>query len=253
MVLCLMKVRKKMKKAIFLATMMFASAGVFAMESTSGAGKGEVKESVAISDPRKQVMEQEFNQLMKAVKSNNLNEVCKIIENHPDKSKIPDLLLYGKNKARLSKDQLEQVRREHYQNSYVTELVNLSDKDGDFPLFIAVKNGYGEIVKYLVDHGADVNKEDKSKKTPLLVAAKKGHKEIIEYLVDHGVNVNKEDKNGNTPLIYAIDRGHIDIAKYLIEKGSNIDINKSLQKKRTSKVIKRLIEVIKKMKTEIRH
>ncbi|MBO7642280.1 MAG: ankyrin repeat domain-containing protein [Alphaproteobacteria bacterium] len=161
-------------------------------------------------------MEKEFSELMEAVKSNNLNEVCKIIENHPDKSKIRDLLLYGKNKARLSKDQLEQVRRELYQNSYVTELVNLSDKRGIFPLFIATQFGYKEIVEYLVNHGADINKEDSSGRTPLHMALTKSYK----YLIDHKADVNKSDSSGKTPLSIAKQKGFNEIIEMLKATGA---------------------------------
>ncbi len=196
-----------MKKVMFLATLMFASANMFGMDfapNTESERKRIKNNKVAPNtefereriqnnkvapNQKKAPMEKEFSKLMDAVKRNELDEVCKIIENHLDKSKIRDLLLYGKNKARLSKDQLEQVRRELYQNSYVTELVNLSDKNGDFPLFIAAQNGCNVIVEYLIEHGANINKADDSGRTPLCIAVLNGHKEIVEYLVERGADI----------------------------------------------------------------
>jgi len=45
------------------------------------------------------------------------------------------------------------------------------------------------IVKYLVEHGADINKKDNEGLTPLDVVTYRGHKDnidIIKYLVEHG-------------------------------------------------------------------
>jgi len=41
-------------------------------------------------------------------------------------------------------------------------------------------NGHIEVVKYLVEHGADINKEDNKGWTPLLWTCQEGHTEIIK-------------------------------------------------------------------------
>ena len=54
--------------------------------------------------------------------------------------------------------------------------------------------GYETIVRYLVEHGADINKINKKGETPLSKAFDKGHENIIRYLVEHGAYINKKDK-----------------------------------------------------------
>ena len=51
-------------------------------------------------------------------------------------------------------------------------------------LFSACKSGNADLVKYLVEHGANVNNENG--KTPLVIACEKGRKSIVKYLVEHG-------------------------------------------------------------------
>ncbi len=47
---------------------------------------------------------------------------------------------------------------------------------------LASENGYLEVVKYLVENGADINIKDDTDKTALDVAKKEKETEIIEYL-----------------------------------------------------------------------
>ena len=79
-------------------------------------------------------------------------------------------------------------------------------------------------MKYLIEHGADVNKESKDGTTPLFIACEYGNYAIVKCLVEHGANVNKELKNGKTPLIIACDSRNRNetIVKYLIVNGADI-------------------------------
>ena len=52
------------------------------------------------------------------------------------------------------------------------------------PLYIACKNGNINVVKYLVENGADINKKNKDKWTPLFIACYKEHIPIVKYLVE---------------------------------------------------------------------
>ena len=46
------------------------------------------------------------------------------------------------------------------------------------------------MVKFMVEHGADVNKADEAGKTPLQCALNEEYIDIAQYLVEHGANVN---------------------------------------------------------------
>ena len=99
------------------------------------------------------------------------------------------------------------------------------------PLSMACVNGDISIVKYLVEHGADVNAECKgpngSIKTPLIIACENEKDTIARYLIEHGANVNVElitHNSFNTPLSIACDKENESMVKYLIEHGANANI-----------------------------
>ena len=46
----------------------------------------------------------------------------------------------------------------------------------------AVRNGHLNVVKYLIEHGADFYKRNNDGNTPLYLADKRGHSNIVEYL-----------------------------------------------------------------------
>ncbi|ORX75076.1 ankyrin, partial [Anaeromyces robustus] len=106
------------------------------------------------------------------------------------------------------------------------------NKKGETLLNYAIKKNNIELVKYLIEHGANSNKKNKQGITPLICAIKKidrSHSEsfkkaVIHMLVEHGADINNHGgKGGKTPLIYAIVYENEDIVKYLIENGSNIN------------------------------
>jgi ankyrin repeat protein len=63
-----------------------------------------------------------------------------------------------------------------------------------------------ELVKYLVEHGADVNTgKDAGMRTPLFWAAwgmdkKNNDLKIVKYLVENGAEINTQTKYDGTPL-----------------------------------------------------
>jgi len=94
------------------------------------------------------------------------------------------------------------------------------------PLHYAANGGHSEIVEWLLQHGADVNKEREDDDcTPLYLSASKGNLEIMKLLIKKGADINKTNKYGWTPLNSAAENGHLEVVKLLIENGA--DIHKS--------------------------
>ncbi|KAI0734171.1 ankyrin repeat-containing domain protein [Fomitopsis betulina] len=77
-------------------------------------------------------------------------------------------------------------------------LVNAPDVDGRTPLHWAASSGALDIVRYLIDHKADVDSTDNSGWTPLQIA---GHEDVVRELLGAGANVNHKNDKGITPLL----------------------------------------------------
>ena len=103
--------------------------------------------------------------------------------------------------------------------------VNAADKDGRTALLDASERGHFEVVKYLIERGADVNAADEYGYTALLDASEKGHFEVVKYLIEGGVDVNVTSVDGSTAVWFACWRGHFEIVKFLIQNGFRKDVN----------------------------
>lgn len=90
-------------------------------------------------------------------------------------------------------------------------------------LIKACENNISEEVKSLIEKGVDINLEY-DYWTPLTKASEKGHFNIVQYLVENGAEIDKENGYGWTPLMCASMNGFLDIVKYLVDKGANIEI-----------------------------
>lgn len=55
-------------------------------------------------------------------------------------------------------------------------------------------------IKYLVEHGANINQPNEGGKTPLMVAIEYFDLDLVKFLIGLGADVNKTDNEGNTPL-----------------------------------------------------
>ena len=72
-----------------------------------------------------------------------------------------------------------------------------------------------DVVKILVERGADMNKADNNGATPLLIASQKGHVDVVKILVERGADINKATNDGYTPLDVAKHFNHTEIIRLL--------------------------------------
>ncbi|HXK50025.1 MAG TPA: ankyrin repeat domain-containing protein [Clostridiales bacterium] len=90
------------------------------------------------------------------------------------------------------------------------------------PLNFASLEGKTDLVKYLVDKGANISTRDREGSIPLQNAAIKGYFDIVKILVEKGSDVNYKDDNDVTPLHFACMSGNLELVKYLVEKGADV-------------------------------
>jgi len=78
-----------------------------------------------------------------------------------------------------------------------------------------------------VEHGADVNSPDEMGKTPLVRAVHMGQTEMVRWLLQHGANptgqtaTGREGPTGLTPLHVAVIQNHADVAELLLAYGAD--------------------------------
>lgn len=79
-----------------------------------------------------------------------------------------------------------------------------------------------EVTGLLLDRGANPNKtEEKAFMTPLMRAAFEGNMEIVKTLVEAGADVNATNFLGETALMKAVNYDSADVVEYLLSKGAN--------------------------------
>jgi len=74
-----------------------------------------------------------------------------------------------------------------------------------------------------------VNSMNKYKTSALMIACDYGHSEIVRLLIENGANVNHENIKLETALYFAATNGHLEIVKMLVNAGANLNSNKNLE------------------------
>ena len=96
-------------------------------------------------------------------------------------------------------------------------------------LHFAATLGDVDIMKLLVDAGANVNKKDKYGRTALHFACSNGKDEAITLLLAlPGIDVNATSLGHETPLSKALQFGHHNSAALLLECGADPTVSNSL-------------------------
>jgi ankyrin repeat protein len=95
--------------------------------------------------------------------------------------------------------------------------------DGFSLLHAAAKCGSLEMARYLINHrGLYVDVADSNGSTPLITAVINYSEDMVRFLVEHGADVNTVNRFGETPLWWAIENSHGNVAEYLAAHGADV-------------------------------
>jgi hypothetical protein len=106
---------------------------------------------------------------------------------------------------------------------YDPAYVNAMNRIGLTPLLRASRSPYskgGDVLRLLLEHGADIHSQNHIGWTPLHVASFYGALEVVRLLLEHGADVGAKDKKGKTALQVATWRRHGKVVKLLREHGA---------------------------------
>lgn len=164
-----------------------------------------------------------------AAETGNLQMVNLLIANGVDVNQIGK---YGKTAVILAaeKGYLDIVRMLHQAGADINkkgcficgpEHLNRVLRDNTTALASAAWTGKFAVVKFLVEHGAEVDVEAQCGYTALMCAAQYGDVSTIEYLSSQGADIKKI--SGDVDALYlAAGSGSLEVVKWLTENGVNI-------------------------------
>ncbi|XP_069989939.1 ankyrin repeat and SOCS box protein 3-like isoform X2 [Penaeus vannamei] len=110
--------------------------------------------------------------------------------------------------------------------------VNREDHHSGLPLHVATDQGLKDITELLLENKADINKCDTSGRNALHVLMfSQSHDEDIQpmltLLLEKGIDVNVQMNDGTTPLMLAVQRRWKQAAEKLLDCGADVNIAKT--------------------------
>ena len=142
---------------------------------------------------------------------NGRREICDILLSHSAALELHDAAAVGK---------LDVVQR--FIEHDPARAKSLSP-DGFPVVALAAVFGHLDVVGYLADRGADLNTSatNGSGYNALTGAVASGHTEIVKWLLQNGANPNHRYGAGYSPLLSAAANGHLEIVKLLLAHGAD--------------------------------
>jgi ankyrin repeat protein len=101
--------------------------------------------------------------------------------------------------------------------------LDIRNKDGETPLFIAAAHGFADVVQCLLDANASATEPNRFGVTPLMAAAANGMIDAVRKLLAHEAGEEEKqkllmriDKSGETALLKSARRGHAKVVQMLL-------------------------------------
>lgn len=105
--------------------------------------------------------------------------------------------------------------------------VNVQEKKwGWTPLLTAVRSGREDTVDLLLGYGADPCLRKRNGATPFIVAGIVGNVKLLELFLSKGADINESDKHGFTAFMEAACYGKVEALRFLYENGAQVNLGR---------------------------
>lgn len=94
---------------------------------------------------------------------------------------------------------------------------------GETPLMLAIQGQHRELTVVLIERGADVNKPNLKRVSPLHVAVYQQDQELVRALLDGGADATAVDNTLKGAICYAAANGDVEIVRILLDRGVNVN------------------------------
>ncbi len=109
------------------------------------------------------------------------------------------------------------------------KLTDYSSAINGTPLHIACEKENIEIIKLLVEAGADLEIKNVGRETALSIVVKKNNIKLTNYLIEQDADINAKGANGMLPIHFACAYGGKEVINLLLSKGADINVLDSLK------------------------
>lgn len=117
---------------------------------------------------------------------------------------------------------------------------NMEDIEGNTLFLSAVQSHSLECVKFLMEHGADIAKQDKYGGTALHYAAQNAHHvNVLQFILDQGLDIEYKDASGFSAFYYAIGQNNFEVCELLLRNGADVNGGSTIHDSPLPKAVKR--------------
>jgi len=111
-----------------------------------------------------------------------------------------------------------------FTNQFFIRIQEPVNREGNTPIFYAVRWGYPAIVQAIIDAGEDVNYQNLQGNTVLHEAVHANSRQIAAILLDSGANPNTANSVGRSPIHHAVIWGTLNILEMCVKSGGDIGL-----------------------------
>ncbi|KAM0218323.1 hypothetical protein ACHAPA_002405 [Fusarium lateritium] len=123
--------------------------------------------------------------------------------------------------------------------------LSMKDCTGSDLLMVAVRVGDPEVVKLVIDAGADINSDTGDPENGLMLSAiKRSAHKVADLLLENGVQFTDREKKGETELVWAARYGLLECARVLLRHQERMDLKSTSGKPLHSAVANGHISVV---------